>query len=112
MRLIMTTLLCLSLLFQSTVFAQASQMGCEDHGAASSNTGQVMSADGSCCTEGSTDPGSNQCQSEMGCHAFACVLADSFSMPQALPVSSMQASISEGVRSRDLTEIWRPPTFA
>lgn len=108
----MTTLLSLSLLFQSMVFAQASQMGCEDHRAGSSHAGLVMSADGSCCAEKSADLGSNHCQSEMGCHAFACVLADSFLMPQVLPVSSMQASISEGVQSRDLTEIWRPPTFA
>ena len=107
----MTTLLCLSLLFQSTVFAQASQMGCDDHGAVNSHTGQVMSADDSCCA-GTADPSSNQCQSEMGCHVFACVLVDSLLMPQALPVSPIQPSIDEGLQSRDLTEVWRPPTSA
>ncbi len=110
MRLILSTLLCLSLIFQSLVVAQASQMACEGSGAVGSHTGQVLSANDSCCVASVTDPGSVECQSEMVCHAFACVLADSFLMPVALPISSMQPSIDEGLRSRDLTEVWRPPT--
>lgn len=112
MRLIMTSLLCLSLLFQSVVFAQASQMGCDDHGAFSSNTGQVMSTDDSCCADTGTGHGSKPCQSEMGCHAFACVLTDPYLMPQAAPVSLMQPTIDAGLQSHDLTEVWRPPTSA
>lgn len=111
MRTITTALLCLALIFQSMLVAQASQMACADGGAVGSHTAQALSAHGGCCVASSTDAVSVECPSEMACHGVAYVLTDTFTVPLALADSSVQPSMDEGLRSRYMTEIWRPPTF-
>ena len=91
--------------------AQASQMACADGGAVGSHTAQASSAHGGCCVASNTDAVSVECPSEIACHGVAYVLTDTFTVPLALAETSVQPSMDEGLRSRYMTEIWRPPTF-
>ncbi len=61
MRLILSTVLCLSLVFQSTIAVQANQRACEGNGSGGPHSGQVLSVDDGCCLASVIDPGSDGC---------------------------------------------------